>query len=216
MIAPGQVKPGDRFGMLVAMRHVAEPGRGRLIECRCDCGRLWPVLERSLRRGDTKSCGCTPSGLRHGYARRGQAVPEYRIWQSMRARCRNPNDAAYANYGGRGIRVAARWCGPMGFANFMADMGPRPSPKHSLDRIDNGGDYRPGNVRWATQEIQHSNTRRNVRFTIRGETRTQKEWCLAYGISVTTVIGRLKLGWDPERALSTPPDPSRSRKRGAA
>lgn len=91
---------------------------------------------------------------RHGHARVGAKSPEYRTWAAMRARCNNPNTDYYHCYGGLGIKVCERW---NKFSNFMADMGPKPSPKHSIDRIDSKGNYEPQNCRWATNDEQAAN-----------------------------------------------------------
>lgn len=92
----------------------------------------------------------------HGHAKRGSVTPTYRTWVAMRARCLNPNVINYANYGGRGIKVCERWDD---FENFLADMGLKPSPKHSIDRIDNDGNYESGNCHWATKLEQARNSR---------------------------------------------------------
>lgn len=95
----------------------------------------------------------------HGAARRGLLTPEYRTWKSMLGRCRIKTSTSYKHYGARGISVCERWSS---FENFLADMGRRPSPMHSIDRIDNDGNYEPGNCRWATTNVQSRNTRRSV------------------------------------------------------
>lgn len=135
---------------------------------------------------------------RHGNARREGRTPEYVAWQSMKSRCGNPQAQNYRHYGGRGIEVCQRW--QESFEAFLADMGERPSPKHSLDRIDNDGNYEPGNCRWATQKTQLTNRRtgRPARFPGLSE-RIRRA-----GLTNNVVYARLRRGWDLERALSTP------------
>lgn len=128
---------------------------------------------------------------------------EYTVWMSMRTRCKNPNSKSYHNYGGRGIKVCELW---NDFETFLVDVGPRPSPSHTLDRFPNpNGDYEPGNVRWATRVEQARNTRANRFVTIRGETKTAAEWAGIYRIKYTTAITRMDLlGWDAEQAFARP------------
>lgn len=117
----------------------------------------------------------------------------------MKNRCTNPNVESYPLYGGRGIVVCDRW---EKYSNFIADMGPSPSPEHTLDRIDNDGNYEPRNCRWANRREQGGNRRNNVRFTINGVTKTQTEWCEQYGVGVGTFRARLRRGLSPMDALT--------------
>lgn len=119
-------------------------------------------------------------------------------------RCHNPRDASYASYGGRGIYVDPAWRGRGAVDRFLAYLGPRPSPEHTLDRIDNDGPYAPGNVRWATRRQQQRNRRANVALTFRGETRLVCEWAEMLGLHPNVIACRLRKGWTHERTLSTP------------
>lgn len=124
--------------------------------------------------------------------------PIYSAWQQMIRRCTQPSNNRYHYYGGRGICVHERW---LDFDTFLADMGPRPSPSHSIDRIDNDGDYEPGNCRWATLEEQRSNTRRNILLTYRGKTQTASRWARELGLGAHVVLGRVRQGWPVEKVL---------------
>lgn len=127
---------------------------------------------------------------------------EYRIWHGMLSRCTRANVLHYNRYGGRGIRVCERW---KSFENFLADMGKRPSPSHSLDRIDNDGDYCPENCRWATKTEQSRNTSANRLITFAGDTKTLTEWAETLGLKASTLYARLvTLGWPLEKAFNKP------------
>ena len=119
-------------------------------------------------------------------------TPEYRVWSAMIQRCTNPNVPKFKNYGARGIRVCERW---LSVECFLADMGRRPSDSHSLDRIDNDGDYMPGNCRWATDGQQRRNRSDNVYLTHEGRTMIVSDWAREIGISEFTIRKRLRLGW---------------------
>lgn len=191
---------GRRFGMLVVTGYSHRtPDRRHYWHCRCDCGNLTTTEGTQLRRKarPTHCCGCDRRSVK---THRMSSAPEYSAWRDMVRRCENPEHKSYATYGGRGIRVCPEWM--ESFENFFADVGPRPSPKHSLDRHPNGdGNYEPGNVRWATREQQSNNTRRNRRLTVGGVTRTLAEWVRLRGLGYATVQSRLRSGWTIERAL---------------
>lgn len=197
---------GMRFGRwVVEFQSGKSPTRWR---CRCDCGTARDVRATDLTGNKTTGCRqCWKSplnNLSHGHTV-GKQSPTYIAWLAMRQRCNYPGHKNYADYGGRGIRVCDRWLGPDGFATFLADMGEKPGRGYTLDRFpDPNGDYRPGNVRWATQRQQCRNKRNNVRLTFRGETRCMIEWAEHLGISISTISDRLRSGWSVDEALSTP------------
>jgi hypothetical protein len=129
-------------------------------------------------------------------------TPEYNAWKQARMRCQNPRNARFKDYGGRGITVCERW---QKYENFLSDMGPRPSPLHSLDRENNDGNYEPGNCRWATAEQQQRNMRNNNWITAFGETLCLQDWVRRTGLDSKTIRWRIATGWTPEDALSTSP-----------
>lgn len=196
---------GQRFGKLVVRRQV-ENGRksNARYECLCDCGTLRVVYKTNLVNGRTLSCGCyhkqkaAEDHTTHGKSH----LAEYQVWGQMIARCTDPSNAGFRLYGGRGITVCDRW---MELDNFIADMGLRPSPKHSIDRIDNQGPYCKENCRWATTFEQAQNTSRNRMLTFNGQTKCLTQWARELGISPNTLTFRLlKTGLSVEQALTTP------------
>lgn len=193
---------GQRFGRLTVVGYVGKvAGNKAAWLCQCDCGRSITVVGESLRRGHTTTCGCLRNWPKpkehHGKAH----SPEYAVWSHMIQRCTNPARSGYHLYGGRGIKVCQRWRDS--FVAFLEDVGPRPSLNHTLDRIDNDGNYEPGNCRWVTADVQSSNTRRNRRITYNGETLTVKQWAKKLGMPPETLYARLNRGLPPERIFST-------------
>lgn len=163
---------GQRFGRLMVLsemeRDRSTTNRVRRFILKCDCGQHTIGRMDVLRRGDLRSCGCLKREVctailrsyrrtRHGDNRKGKTAPEYICWRGMIQRCEYPPFNDYKYYGGRGVKVCERWRNS--YENFLADMGRKPSPKHSIDRIDPSGNYEPGNCRWATASEQRLNRR---------------------------------------------------------
>lgn len=162
--------------------------------CRCECGKEISVNGCSLKSGNTKGCGCVPSGRRHGF----NSHPLRHIWNGIMRRCHNPLDKDYENYGGRGIFVCQRW---HDFINFAEDMSPRPSLEYSVGRLDNDGPYDPENCRWETV-VQQGRNKRSSRFvTVGNDSATVSEWAERTGIKYSTLLRRLDKGERPELAI---------------
>jgi hypothetical protein len=160
-----------------------------------------------LAEGRSKSCGCQrPGGLKtHGRSK----TAEHQIWSQMKARCLNQRSANWPSYGGRGITICDEWRNS--FEQFMSDMGPRPSKRHSVDRIDNGRGYSPDNCRWATLTQQARNTRSNRMIEYGGCSRPLAEWAelLPICIEASALSHRLdKLKWPVAKAFTEPVNPA--------
>lgn len=190
---------GKTFGRLTVVRRVVDPEKQPKWLCVCVCGHPTIVFGNALRTGATESCGCLQ---REQATTHGQTTSqEFIIWQHIRQRCYNPRHRSYKGYGGRGITVCDRWNGS--FEAFFADMGPRPSPRHTIERKDNAGPYEPSNCRWATRLEQGENKRNNRRITHDGQTLTLGQWCRLLNMRKSTLMNRLAR-WSVAEALSRP------------
>jgi len=189
----------QRFGSLVALRHVGKNTSGTAIwECVCDCGVTKNVAGSHLRGGRTLSCGCL---LRKAVTTHGMSKsPEHNAWRAMIGRCHTPTNKRWSYYGGRGIVVCEAWRND--FMAFYKHIGDRPSDKHSIDRIDVNGNYEPGNVRWATQKCQSRNRRSNVFYELNGMRMTLPEWAEHLSIPEITMRKRLKAGLSLDQVFS--------------
>lgn len=196
---------GQKYGRLT-VQSFAETGK-KIIhwKCLCECGGENVVSTTHLRSGHTSSCGCysreVSAAISKKNAKHGMwNTPEFSIWGSIIDRCCNEKCKKYPLYGGRGITICAEW--KESFFAFFRHIGPRPSNKHSIDRIDNDKGYEPGNVRWATLDIQNNNRRNNVFITVYGIRKTIAQWSKQTGISESALTNRLKKGWAEDRMLS--------------
>lgn len=141
------------------------------------------------------------SQISHGDCVSGKQSKEYKAWSSLRYRCNTKSCSFFHYYGGRGIKVCKRWDK---FENFLADMGRAPTESHSIERINNDGNYEPSNCRWATPKEQQNNNRNNRWLTVNGETKTIHSWQKVMNFGRMTILNRIKLGWSIEKAVLTP------------
>jgi len=196
---------GRTFGRLTVLSVGKTEASGqRRVACQCTCGQQAEVSSCGLATGHTTSCGCFQlERTRSRHTTHGQSgSPEFWVWWAMWQRTGDVNHPSYDQYGGRGVSVCAEWGD---FACFFADMGPRPSSAHSLDRIDNNAGYCRENCRWATKVEQANNMRSNRFLEYGGQRMTVASWTRYLGWPKYTLISRLKLGWTPERALTQTP-----------
>ncbi len=171
--------------------------------CRCACGKEHVVLAFTLLTGVSKSCGCLARQLRVERAAKHHMANTdvYHVWEAMVQRVTNPKNVRFADYGGRGITICSRW--RAAFADFFADIGPRPEKGYSIERIDNDGNYEPGNVKWATRQEQQNNTRGHPLVEFQGRKQTKRMWERELGLKKGAVKTRLSRGWTINDALTT-------------
>lgn len=197
---------GRRYGRWTVVRPALSRGRGRRWLCRCDCGAENDVAQRSLVGGKSESCGCLSSErhsalLKRANHRHGlRGTPEYKIWKDIVKRCHNERHHSYRNYGGRGITICQQWrTDPKAFCDYV---GKRPDSTLTIDRIDNNGNYEPGNVRWATRKTQRRNSRAIRLITIGDTTRPLFVWLEQTGMRRSRYKARRRAGWTEEAALT--------------
>lgn len=221
MQRPRQVKEitGQVFGRLTALRFTktvpTKSGATAYWLFRCSCGNEIEVAGSSVRSGNTRSCGCldrdsiASRNRRHGAAARGRKTPEYIALRNMLSRCYNSRHDHFARYGGRGIEVCDRWRfgedGKSGFECFLLDVGPRPSPAHSIDRYpDNDGHYAPSNCRWADRSDQVRNSTAITEIETPRGRMSIIEAAEQFGIAYGCLRTRIRYGWDHVKAVTEP------------
>lgn len=192
---------GNIYGLLTVVEEAASKTHGAHWLCKCECGNTTIAAGSHLRQGRVASCGCRRR--EHGHAVHGQRSVEYQAWCAMVARCECKTHQNYKNYGGRGISVCREW--RESYETFFASLGTRPTPGRSLDRINNDGNYEPGNVRWATKVQQNRNRRVTVKYEFNGMVLSLAEWESIVGIKARVIYSRIHdYGWSVEKALTAP------------
>lgn len=204
---------GQRCGRLKVIGYAGSNNQKTSWYCLCDCGNIVQAKTRELRNQDTKSCGCLgPDRHKEVFTKHGKCGSrEYRIYRLILDRCNNPSNINFHNYGGRGIK-----CKFASFEEFYSEVGDSPSPKHSIDRVNNEKGYEAGNLRWATQKEQNRNTRVVKHLTVDGRTKTRPDWAEELGCPPRLLYDRKKLGWCDACAAKTLPgnQPSPCNQRG--
>jgi len=200
---------GKTFNQLTVLERVNTSKNGSVLwKCRCECEKEIIVRSDHLKNNHTQSCGCLQKRdamkrvveMNTTHSMTGSKI--YAVWCTMKARCTNPNNDRFINYGGRGITLCSRW---YDFENFYEDMGSSYKVGLTIERKDNNGNYEPTNCKWASRKEQARNTTRNRFIEFRGQTKTLAEWSEITGINQDCLFARLsELHWDIERALTTP------------
>jgi len=200
---------GNKYGRWTVLKLSEKKYRSMIMWlCKCECGVEREIIGNNLVRGISKSCGCLKiertkiTKTKHGQTIDGKIARLYRIWQGMKERCLYPSQTSYKNYGGKGVKVCKEWLDFSVFREWAVANGY--NDNLSIDRIDSNGNYEPSNCRWVTKTNQARNNSHNTMIEIEGKTKCLAEWCEIYGISHKTVGSRIKRGWEPIKALTTP------------
>lgn len=192
---------GQKFNRLTVTSYSGNRNRRSMWSCVCECGRVAIIQGVMLKNGNTKSCGCLgrEKTILRNTTHNKRDTAEYSVWWNMIARCKYSSADRYGRYKNRGISVDRRW---LDFSNFLEDMGERPSPRHSIERLDNDKDYTKSNCVWATAKDQANNRSSNRMITYDGTSKTLAQWSDETGIKAQTIAKRLKLQWPVSRALT--------------
>lgn len=193
---------------VISFSHSEHSSYGRIYfwNCLCSCGNVKAIRRNCLSlKSGSMSCGCAiieinKTGIRNK-KHEDTGSKEYTAWNNIKSRCFRKTNKHYRNYGGRGITVCDRWLNS--YSNFISDVGRAPSDKHSLDRINNNGNYEPGNVKWSTIKDQSNNKRTSKLISYNGETMTVSRWANKLSLNYKTLWDRINNGWTIDRAFTT-------------
>ena len=199
-----EIEKGQRFGKLVVVASAGINNKNNRPQClcKCDCGNDFIVIEKNLKNGNTKSCGCLKkeallaANITHGLSK----THLYRIWASMKERCQKEYCTQFKNYGGRGVQICDEWANDFK-AFYDWSMANGYIKGLSIDRIDVNGNYEPSNCRWVTMATQAKNKRNTIYLTKDGVTHLAKEWAIILGINIETIYSRKQLGFSDEECL---------------
>jgi len=195
---------GRKFTYLTVIERLPNTKTGQAVWlCKCDCGNIKKATAHNLKQDNVRSCGCyfNIGGTTHGFSEfKGKNKPEYNAWRSMKRRCAENNKRSHKNYFARGIKVCDEWVNS--FIDFYNHIGKRPSNKHSIDRINNNGNYEPNNVRWAISKVQSRNKTSNVLIMHDGKNKILKDLADDIGISHDTLRYHLKKGRPIEQIVA--------------
>jgi hypothetical protein len=210
MPVKAKVLIGQRFGSVVVLGEAVGESANTRVVVVCDCGKefetSYSYMKLALANNGRFACrSCRPQNL-STVEDPCKSRPEYVVWANMKNRCSNENYEKRHRYGGRGIKVCERW--EKSFWDFLADMGERPGPDYSLDRIDNDGDYEPGNCRWATLEEQANNKSTSLMVTYLGDTKSLPNWCRELNLPYKTIVARYSKGFRGEDLFKPVKSPS--------
>ena len=191
-----RIEVGAKFGKWTTTGPCFSVSHKSYTPCICTCGLERNVWTTDLIRGSSN--GCTNCNQTRFVRKHGEShLPEYSVWKAMVYRCTLQKNPFWKHYGGRGIAVSNEWLGPRGYENFIKDMGYRPTPKHTIERKDNDGNYCPDNCCWATRTEQNHNTRRQRQIVFNGQEVRFDDWAEA-------ILDRMRSGWSPESIMNTP------------
>jgi len=204
MGAPLKVMPGDRYGRLTITFEVPTMHKHRRFQCQCDCGREKAVTLHKLRAGNTRSCGCLQRESRSSHTRTHGASRTllYAVWYGIKQRCYNERCREFPYYGARGISVDPEWQRFEPFRDWALANGYQRGL--SIERIDNDGNYEPGNCKWIPRREQSKNTRKSLRITYNGRTQILKDWAAELSLPYLALYKRIVMrGWTVDRAFGT-------------
>ena len=188
---------GKKFNKLTAISFdsVSNSGNHKWLFS-CECGNKKVILKSHAKSGHTKSCGCYNSDLtikrntKHNNCKRIGRSKAYSTWSSIKKRCYNFNQSNYERYGARGIKVCDKWV--ESFENFLEDMGEPPTAEHSIDRINNNGDYEPSNCKWSSVEEQANNKRNSIIITFNNKKQTLAQWCRELNLNYKSTYKKVR------------------------